>query len=122
MYNIHMLELNLYLKRLDFDLDNINFDNVKFDLLNNKSEIELIKELEKFPNIILKAATEYEPSILTRYIIDIATLFSKFYNECQVLNCDNKDLKLARCILSYATGIVIKKGLYILGVECPDKM
>lgn len=110
------------LKKAGFDLDNINFDNVKFDLLNNKSEIELIKELEKFPNIILKAATEYEPSILTRYIIDIATLFSKFYNECQVLNCDNKDLKLARCILSYATGIVIKKGLYILGVECPDKM
>lgn len=110
------------LEKANINIDNIDIKNVKFSLLDNETEISLIKELEKFPSVIYKAATEYEPSILTRYIIDIATLFSKFYNECQVLSCENEDLKLARCILSYTTGIVIKKGLYILGIECPDKM
>ncbi|MDD3304224.1 MAG: arginine--tRNA ligase [Clostridia bacterium] len=107
-------------------LEKANFDEnnkeIKFEQLANEAEINLIKELAQFETIILKAANEYEPSILTRYIIDIATLFSRFYNECQVLNCEDENLKLARCALSYCTGIVIKKGLAILGIECPDRM
>lgn len=110
------------LEKANFKIDNINYKEIKFDLLNSESEINLIKELEKLPSVIGKAAMDYEPSVLTRYIIDIATLFSKFYNECSVLSCNDENLKLARCVLSYCTGIVIKKGLYILGIECPDKM
>jgi len=91
-------------------------------IVKEKQEVELIKELEKFEAIIRKAANEYEPSILARYLIDVATAFSRFYNECSVANCDDDKLKEARCTLVYATSIVIKKGLSILGIDCPEKM
>lgn len=107
------------LKRAGFELNNKEY---KFELLNTKEEAELIKILEKYPDIVKKAADEYEPSILAKYLIDVATYYSKFYNECNVINLDDEDLKEARCILTYATGIVLKNGLSILGIETPDEM
>ncbi|MDO4282430.1 MAG: arginine--tRNA ligase [Clostridia bacterium] len=95
--------------------------DIDFHLLNTKQEVELIKELDKFPQVILKATEEYEPSILTRYLIEVATLFSRFYNECSVI-VENEKLKEARCSLVYATSIVIKKGLSLIGIQCPEKM
>ena len=107
------------LKRAGFELNNKEY---KFELLNTKEEAELIKILEKYPDIVKKAADEYEPSILAKYLIDVATYYSKFYNECNVINLDDEDLNEARCILTYATGIDLKNGLSILGIETPDEM
>ena len=70
---------------------------------------------------IKRAAEEYEPSILTRYLIDVSSQFSRFYNNNQVI-VDDEKIKIARCTLVYCTGVVIKKGLSILGIETPDKM
>ncbi|MEG2348184.1 MAG: arginine--tRNA ligase [Clostridia bacterium] len=109
------------LEKAKFSLKNIDMDTIDFTILNTEEEVELIKELNKIKKVIKKAAQEYEPAILNRYIIDVATCFSKFYNECPVIT-NNKCLTDARCVLVYATGIIIKKGLSILGVECPDKM
>lgn len=106
------------LDKANFDLKNLDSD---FSILSTKQEMELIKELDKLPNVILKAANEYEPSMLSRYLIEVATLFSRFYNECPVL-VDDEKLKQARCSLVYSTSIVIKKGLSLLGIECPEKM
>lgn len=106
------------LEKAKFDRKNTDID---FSLLNTKQEIELIKALSRLPEIIKKAADEYEPAILTRYLVEVATLFSRFYNECSVLVEDEK-LKNARCSLVYTTSIVIKRGLKILGIECPEKM
>ena len=103
------------LEKVGFNIENVNRENVDFSLLKEKQEVELIKELEK-------AAQEYEPSILARYLIDVATAFSRFYNECSVANIEDEELKKARCVLVYATSIVIKKGLSILGIDCPEKM
>ena len=105
-----------------FDINNICIDDIKFDLLKEEEEITLVKELQKFQDIIRKSASNYEPSILTRYVIDIATLFSKFYNNCKVLSLEDEQLKIARLSLTFATGVVIKNGLSILGIESPDKM
>ena len=110
------------LEKVGFNIENINKDEIQYNLLKEKQEVELIKELEKFEAIIRKAANEYEPSILARYLIDVATAFSRFYNECSVANCDDDKLKEVRCTLVYATSIVIKKGLSILGIDCPEKM
>lgn len=106
------------LEKSKFNKENLNID---FSLLSAKQEIELVKELGKLPKIIFKASDEYEPAVLSRYLIEVATLFSRFYNECSVL-VDDEKLKQARCSLVYATSIVIKKGLTILGIECPEKM
>lgn len=110
------------LEKVGFNIDELDINNVDYSKIKEKQEIELIKELEKFGKVIKKAAEEYEPSILARYLIDVATAFSRFYNECSVANLEDEKLKEARCVLVYATSIVIKKGLSILGIDCPEKM
>ena len=110
------------LERAKFNIEDVNIDSLNLDLLTQAQEVQLIKELEKLTSIIKKASDEYEPSILARYLIDVATSFSKFYNECSVINVEDDELKNARCALVYATSVVIKNGLKILGIDCPDKM
>lgn len=109
------------LEKANFDIGSIDIDSIDFELLKEEESIDLVKLLNKFPEVIKRAAVEYEPSILSRYLIDVASLFSRFYNNNQVIT-DYEKLKNVRCILVYATGIVIKKGLRILGIEAPDKM
>ena len=110
------------LEKVGFDISNINIENVDFSKLASSQEVELVKQLQKYSDTIKKAAEEYEPSILARYLIEVATLFSRFYNECSVANEEDEKTKEARCILVYATSLVIKNGLKILGIDCPDKM
>lgn len=98
-----------------------SLNNIDYTLLKKQEEIELAKELAKLPNVILQAAQNYEPSILARYVIDVASLFSSFYNNCPVLIQD-ENLKKARCSLIYAVSIVMEKCLKILGIKMPDKM
>ena len=99
-----------------------DFENIKLDLLTNSEEIELVKKLGEFENILKRAAQDFEPSIIAKYLIDISSLFSKFYNNIKVLETNNEDLKKARVALVYSTGIVIKNGLNILGIDTPSKM
>ena len=110
------------LEKVGFNIEKIDISKIDLSVLNTVQEVELIKSLEKFKSIIQKAANDYEPSVLAHYLIDVATLFSRFYNECSVANVEDENLKLARCILVYSTSIVIKKGLGILGIDCPEKM
>ena len=110
------------LEKVGFNIQDIDNSKMDYTLLKEKQEVDLIKELEKFESIIRKAANEYEPSVLARYLIDVSVAFSRFYNECSVANINDEKLKQARCVLVYATSIVIKKGLSILGIECPEKM
>lgn len=109
------------IEKSGIDISNYNFKLVDLSVLKEEEEIELVKSLNKFSEIIIKAADEYEPSIIARYLIDVSTLYSRFYNECSILSVEG-ELKIARLALCYCTMIVIKKGLEILGISCPDKM
>ncbi len=111
---------NSILKKSNIELKDIS--NIDFSLLSCDEEIVLVKCLDKFKDIIKQASSEYEPAILARYLIEVSTNFSKFYNNCNVLNCNDLNLQKARCALVLSTNIVLKKGLYLLGIECPDKM
>lgn len=110
------------LEKVGYDYSNINVSDVDYSKLSTSQEVELVKQLQKYGDTIKKAAEEYEPSILARYLIEVATLFSRFYNECSVANEEDEKTKEARCVLVHATSLVIKNGLNILGIECPDKM
>jgi len=100
----------------------INVNKIKkVNYIFNVEEVKLIKLLDKFESVIYEAAESYEPSVLVRYIIDIASSFSTFYNNNSILVEDN-DIKEARLLLTNSTGIVIKKGLNLLGIETPTKM
>ena len=112
---------NSILEKAKFDIQNVDMNNIDFALLKENEEVELIKALSKVKEIIKQAADEYEPSVITRYVIDIASLFSTYYNAHHIIVDDN-NLMNARLALVYATGMIIKECLAILGIKCPDKM
>ena len=62
-----------------------------------------------------------EPSLLARYLIELAQYYSNFYNENKIID-DNKDIQNARVYLSYAVGNVLKTGAGLLGIQMPNKM
>lgn len=90
--------------------------------LSSREEFELIKSLEGFNNIIKLALDKLEPSILTRYVIEVAKGFNKFYNAHSVLNLEDEELKRARLNLVKASLQVIKNGLELLGIGVVEKM
>lgn len=96
-------------------------DKVDYNLLNTEDEIDLIRLLFNFPNAVMDAYEKYEPSFITRHVVEIAKAFNKFYNSCPIMN-QEEDLKKARLKLVNAAQTVIKIGLSLLGMEAPDRM
>ncbi|MGG7177069.1 arginine--tRNA ligase [Clostridium paraputrificum] len=95
---------------------------VDYSKLNSKEEFELVKTLENFNKQILLAIDKLEPSILTRYVIEVAKSFNKFYNAHSVLNLEDESLKATRLKLVEATCQVIKNGLDLIGLDVVEKM
>lgn len=108
---------NSLLEKGDFNLG----DEIDFNLLKEEDEINLVRLLYNFPSAVLDALEKYEPSFITRYVVEVAKAFNKFYNSCPILN-EEEELKKARLNLVYATKTVIKTALYLLGIEAPNKM
>lgn len=90
--------------------------------LGTVDEFELVKFIGDFNHAINVAIEKYEPSHLTRYIIDVAKAFNKFYNQCPIMNCEDAALKAARLNLVEATTYVLKNGLAMLGISVVEKM
>lgn len=93
----------------------------KLDMLSESEEIELIRHIAVLPNEITEAAKAYEPSRITRYATDLATLFHKFYNTCRV-KCEDKELMQARLALCVAAKTVIANVLKLLKIDTPSVM
>ena len=96
-------------------------EEVKFDKLLDESSKNIIKLLYNFENILIQVTEKEEPSILSRYLIDLAKAFSNFYNDNKIL-VEDKDVQNARVYLTYAVGKVLKTGAKLLGIEMPNKM
>lgn len=98
-----------------------SFDEVKFDKLQDKQSLNVIKNLYKFEDILQVVIEKNEPSILARYLIDLAGSYSNFYNENKIID-EDRDVQNARVYLSYAVGTVLKTGVSLLGLEMPNRM
>lgn len=98
-----------------------SFDEVKLDKLQDKQSLSVIKNLYKFEEILKNVVEKNEPSILARYLIDLAGSYSNFYNENKIID-EDKDVQNARVYLSYAVGSVLKTGASLLGLEMPNRM
>lgn len=96
-------------------------EEVKFDKLLDESSKNIIKLIYNFENILIQVTEKEEPSILSRYLIDLAKAFSNFYNDNKIL-VEDKDVQNARIYLTYAVGRVLKIGAKLLGIEMPNKM
>ncbi len=90
--------------------------------ITTDEESELVKVLLRFPEKVKSAIAEYEPSTVTRYILDLCAAFNRFYHECQILNCEDEEVKATRICLVNATKNILGNALALICVGAPEKI
>ena len=98
-----------------------NLNEIKTEELNDEYSYNLLKTIYNFQDVLMQVTEKEEPSILSKYLIELSKTFSSFYNENKII-CENKDTQNARIYLTYITGKVLKQGASLLGIKMPDKM
>ncbi len=97
-------------------------ENADLSLLTHEKELSLIKELNKFPELIEEISESYEVHKLPHYAIKLADKFHSFYDECRVIDDANPELTKARLLLINAVRIVLAETLELIGVSAPESM
>ena len=105
------------LRKAEIELD----DKIDFTLLANDDSMELVRLIQQFPFVVGEAGRKNEPSIVTRYIVDVAQSFNKFYHDSPIIVKD-KELQKARLSLVFAAKQTISNGLGLLGVAATERM
>jgi arginyl-tRNA synthetase len=96
-------------------------EQVDLSLLTHPSEQLLMREIADLPDVVMEAATHFEPHRLTSYAYQLATAFHGFYTSCRVL-CDDERLSSARLMLTNAAKIAIRNVLSLMGISAPTQM
>ncbi len=86
------------------------------------TERELVKVLARYPEKILSALNDYEPMVITRYILDVCNAFNRFYHSCQILNADNEEVKNTRIYLTNAVNHVLKTAFTLICIKPTEKI
>ncbi|BDD39671.1 arginine--tRNA ligase [Streptococcus ruminantium] len=81
---------------------------------------EIIKHIQNFSNVVERAGDKFDPSLIAKYTINLAQAFNKYYAHTRIL--DESPERDSRLALAYATGVVLKEALRLLGVKAPEKM
>lgn len=105
-------------------LRSVSYDenaDINCGLLLDDEAVALLKEINRFPQVVIDAAEKYEPSVVARFAMDVAQSFSRFYNACRV-NVEDTNLRNARIKLVALTKNTIKDALDLLGIQCPEQM
>ncbi|MBO5571591.1 MAG: arginine--tRNA ligase [Ruminococcus sp.] len=97
-------------------------EKADLSVLTDSREIELIRHLASLPKEVDLAAKTYDPAKITKYAVDLATLFHRFYDACSVKNAEREELKNARLLLCVAVRQTLRNVLTILNIEAPEKM
>lgn len=95
--------------------------NVNTNLLLDEESYKVLKLLYSYPEVLRNAAEKNEPSILSRFLIDLSKAYSSFYNENKIM-VDEKEVQDARVYLTYMVNLVLKNGASLLGIQMPEKM
>ncbi len=93
-----------------------------YEMLTHIKEIELVKHINELRNEVVESAKLRAPHKMTNYIQKLAQLFHSFYNECYVIDEENRELSSQRLALVKATQITLKNALNLIGVSAPEKM
>lgn len=96
-------------------------EQIQYSVLTDDSSMNLIKEINRFPQVIKDAADKLEPFVVARYAVAVAQAFNKFYHDCQI-NVDDINIKNARLKVVEITKRVLKDALELLGIGCPEQM
>ena len=117
----HARICRLFEKANEANINTTNLDSADFSQLGNGQEVVLLTTLQRFPEVVEKAASQFEPHQITYYLKDLATAYHSYYNSNKVLEAQS-DRRLAMLALSEGTRQVINNGLTILGVGAPSSM
>ncbi len=101
-----------------------NYDKnaaIDYSLITDAESIDLLKEINRFPQVVVDASEKYEPSQIARFAVAVAQTFNKFYNVNRI-NIEDEKLKNARVALVKLTRKTIKDAMLLLGIECPEQM
>ena len=90
--------------------------------ITTDEESELVKVLLRFPEKIRAAISDYEPSTVTRYILYLCAAFNRCYHECQIMNCEDEEIKATRLCLVKATNSILGNALSLICVGAPEKI
>ncbi len=105
------------LRKAGTEIDN----DFKPKLLTDDITLDVLRQIQQFPESIMDAQRKNEPSIITRHIIDTAQVFNRFYHECPIL-VEDEELKRARLAVVFAVKQVLNIGLGLLGIQAPERM
>lgn len=98
-----------------------SFKDINTEKINDNYSINILKLIYNFEDILVEVTKKEEPSILSRYLIDLAKAFSNFYNENKIIG-EEKEVENARLYLTKVVGEILEIGASLLGIEMPDKM
>jgi len=109
------------LKKIKTKSEKLKTTTKNLKLLNHPSELNLVKQLIRFPEIIEDTAKDYQVQRIPQYAIDLATVFHQFYRDCRVIS-DDKNLTQVRTSLILAEKTVLKNTLNLMGISAPERM
>ena len=105
-------------EQLGIDTERISFSGAKSGL----KEIELIKLLRKFSETVSAAAEGYSPALIANYCYDLSREYNQFYHDYSILGENDEEIRNFRLIISKVTSEVIYRGMWLLGIEMPERM
>jgi arginyl-tRNA synthetase len=92
------------------------------EIVPGGKELELIKKITTFPEVVSESANNYSPAVIANYCYDLVKEYNQFYHDYPILKEADEEQKLFRLKLTETTGKVIKNGMALLGIECPERM
>ena len=95
--------------------------DIDYSGIDNESAAEVIRTLSKYQDVLVDASQRFEPYLVTRYVVELAQAFNKFYFECNIANAETS-IKNSRLLLTKAVKQVLANALKLLGIQTPKKM
>lgn len=94
----------------------------KAEIELNPAELEILRELYKFPEVVRSAADKFSPDLICNFAFNLAQKFNSFYQAHSVLGAETEELKMFRIALTQGVAQILKSSLLLLGIEAPEKM
>lgn len=85
-------------------------------------EIQLLRMIEQFPIVVKDAGNSYSPAVIANYVYDLAKEYNQFYHELPIMFEENEHKRAVRLLISSITADIIKRGMWILGIDVPERM
>ena len=100
----------------------INWKAAKAEVQPDQKELELVKKISNFPDVVNDAAANHSPAVVANFCYDLAKEFNQFYHEFSILKETDEKRRIFRLKLAETCGKVIRNGMALLGIECPERM